>query len=69
MRIVCKINGWLDDKLGLTKSDKEVANIKQNAQDRVSEVTKTLKKQGDLQRQVIKKTTTYYIGRATGAIK
>lgn len=69
MSVVCRLKDWLDDKLGLTQSDKDVAGIKQNAQDRVEEVTKSLKKQGQLQQQVIKKTTTYYIGRAQGVVK
>jgi len=60
---------WLDKKLGLEASEEAVADIKKKASERVAEVTKSLKKQGDLQNLVIQRTTTYYIGKAIGAIK
>jgi hypothetical protein len=69
MNIISNSKKWLDDKLGLTRSDEAIANIKKGAEDQVAEVTTTLKIQGKLQQKVIEKTTTYYIARAAGVIK
>lgn len=69
LHILTNMKNWIDRRLGLEKSDQDVADIKKNAIDKVSAVTVTLKKQGELQNQVIKKTTTYYLGKAAGIIR
>ena len=69
MNMIQGVQQWLDDRLGLTQSDVYVAHIKENAQNKVDEMTEVLKEQSELQRLVIKKTTTYYIGKAAGVIK
>lgn len=69
MSFICNTKRWIDRRLGLEQGDKDVKKIKDNAQKRVNEVTKTVKKAGELQKLVIQKTTTYYLGKATGSIR
>lgn len=59
----------LDRILGLEKSEAKVQKVKDNAIVKMDEVTTTLEKAGKLQRQIMRRTTTYYIGRAIGSIR
>jgi hypothetical protein len=62
---------WLDKlfKLNLKESEQQVEDVKQDAIKQVEEVKVSLHKAGKLQKQVMKKTTTYYLGKAAGVIK
>ena len=63
------LHNKLDRLLGLPQSEQAVNDIKEDAEKQVNDITKSLKKQGELQRLVIERTTTYYIGKAAGVIK
>ena len=56
-------------KLHLESSEKEVNVIKDDANNKVEEVRITLEQAGKLQTKVLRKTTTYYLGKAAGVIK
>ena len=60
---------WLDKLLKLEQSEQHVTNIKKKAIDKVDNVTVILHRAGVLQQRVMKKTTTFYIGKAIGTIK
>lgn len=55
--------------LKMETAEQEVSDVKQEAVDKVKETTATLKTADKLQKQIMQKTTTYYLGKATGAIK
>ena len=63
------ICGLIDKLLHLQKYEDRVTSIKQDAHKKVDKVTRTLQKSGKLQNQILRKTTTYYIGRAAGVVK
>lgn len=63
------LHNKLDRLLGLPQSEQAVSDIKKDAQKQVNDVTKSLRKQGELQNLVIQRTTTYYIAKAAGVIK
>lgn len=60
---------WLDKLAGIKDTDEQVEAIKQQAVDKVDQTTASLKRVGELQQQVMKRTTTYYLGKAMGGIK
>lgn len=68
MILITGIVKYFDRLLNIESSEKEVAGIKKQATDKVEEVKKTMKRAGVLQGQVMRRTTTYYIGRAMGGI-
>ena len=55
--------------LNLENSENEVVSVKQNADTKMNEVTVTLKVAGKLQKQIMQKTTTYFLAKGAGAIK
>lgn len=63
---LCK---WFDKLAKVEETDAKVEAIKQEAIDKVDATTKSIEKVGQLQRLVMQKTTTYYIGKAIGAVK
>lgn len=60
---------WIDKVLGITTSEEIVSGLKTDAIQKVDEATSTMKKAGELQRLVIKKTTTYYLAKSMGVIR
>lgn len=56
-------------RLKLESSEETVGALKQEAKNKVKTTQKTLKHAGHLQTEVMQKTTTYYLGKAVGAIK
>lgn len=55
--------------LRLNETDTQVAQIKQDTLTKLDETASVVKKAGDLQAKVLKKTTTYYIGKGLGVVK
>lgn len=51
------------------ETEKQVTTIKQHTLSKLDETAEVVKKAGDLQAQVLKKTTTYYIGKGLGIVK
>lgn len=60
---LCK---WLDKLVGITDNDARVEAIKQDTQNKIDATTRVVQQAGQLQSLVMKKTTTYYIGKAMG---
>lgn len=60
---------WLDKLSKTRETDEKVNAIKQDTINKINQTTKSVKQAGELQNLVMKKTTTYYIGKAMGAIK
>lgn len=60
---------WLDKLIKTRETDEKVDAIKKDTINQISQTTKSVQKVGELQNLVLKKTTTYYIGKAMGAIK
>lgn len=56
-------------KLKLEVSEDAVIEQKAKASKKVEEVRSTLEQAGKLQNKIMQKTTTYYLGKAIGAIK
>lgn len=54
--------------LKLEENDKEIESLQKKAYKEIGQTTLTLKKAGVLHEIMVKKTTTFYIGKAMGAI-
>lgn len=66
-----KIIKAIDKMFNLRMEDSEQAvnEVKQETNTKIKQTKQTLKKAGHLQKQVLQKTTTYYLGRAAGVIR
>lgn len=54
--------------LKLDENDREIEEIKDHAQKVIEEATIVIRIAGQMQQRLVKKTTTYYIAKAMGAI-
>lgn len=55
--------------LKMEDSEQAVVEVKEKTNKKIKETRKTLKKAGNLQQEIMQKTTTYYLGKAAGVIK
>lgn len=54
--------------LKLDQNDRQIEAIQERAMDKITEATVVLQVAGKMQQMLVKRTTTYYIAKATGAI-
>lgn len=54
--------------LRLDQNDRQIEVIQARAMQRINEATVVLQVAGEMQQKLVKRTTTYYIARAVGAI-
>jgi hypothetical protein len=70
MKLHLFFNDLLDRVLKIHESDAIVSQIKENTNNKIDQVTASLKESGRLQRKVMNKTTTtYYIAKASGVLR
>lgn len=69
MNIFTTIKGWVDRRLHIEQADTEVKRLKDDAMSKIEETNQSLRKATNLQNTIMKKTTTYYVGKAAGVIK
>jgi hypothetical protein len=70
MRVLIDIHHLLDKLLKTTESDMQIQQIKHETNDKVDDVTASLKEVGRLQIKVMNKTTTtYFIAKAAGVLR
>lgn len=63
------LNKLLTKLFNLDSSEEKVQEIKQEVTDKVNDASTSIKRAGKLQQRVMRRTTTYYIARASGVLK
>lgn len=69
MNIKFTLISWIEKALKTDIADEKLSVIKEENARKIDETTAIIKKTGQLQKVVMKRTTTYYIGRGIGAVK
>lgn len=55
--------------LKLDENDREIDRIHKNAHKKIEECSAVLKKAGEMDRKIMKKTTTFYVAKALGVLQ